>query len=254
MLHADRSSRAQVMLQSLTYSLPVQTFICLTDAYCVFLDLKRDLYLSIERWRIEAVSSRLYGWPCPVSDAVDERHTSSCEVARILDELVKNDLLVESSAESKECKPTELTLATTTIFDRHRKSSLRSCLRSGLPMVWAAARAARSLKTRTTEQTVERVLRRKACHSGGAHEFDLELASEIVTTFNTLRYMLPRNYLCLFDSLALLECFARHQLFPDWVFGVQAEPFEAHCWLQHRDILINDQVERVRRYVPIMSV
>jgi len=242
------------MAQNSNYSLPAQTFFCLTDAYCVFLDLKRDLYLSIERWRIHAISSRLRGWPCGLAAAADENSTASEEAAQILAELVKNELLVESSVESKECKPTQLPLVTTTIFDKNRASSLSSRLSYALTVFGAAARAARSLKTQTMAQTAEQVLRRKTSCSNDTADFDLALASEIVTAFNSMRHVFPRNYLCLFDSLALLECLARHQLFPDWVFGVQAEPFEAHCWLQHRDILLNDSVERVRQYVPIMSI
>lgn len=242
------------MAQDSIYSLPTQTFFCLTDAYCVFLDLRRDLYLSIERWRIEAVALRLRGWPDDVSAASGENHIGSDEIARILDELVKNQLLVESSTESKECKPTQLPLARTTIFDTNRTSSWRSCMRYAVPLIRGATQAASSLRTRTTEQTVHRVLRRKGPISSVGDHFDLELAIEIAGAFSTLRHALPWNYLCLFDSLALLECFARHRLFPDWVFGIQAEPFEAHCWLQHKDIVLNDLVERVRNYVPIMSI
>jgi hypothetical protein len=33
-----------------------------------------------------------------------------------------------------------------------------------------------------------------------------------------------------------------------------AEPFGAHCWLQERDYLLNDAVERVGMYTPIMVI
>ncbi len=59
---------------------------------------------------------------------------------------------------------------------------------------------------------------------------------------------------CLFDSLTLLNFLARYGIFPDWVFGVQARPFAAHCWVQLDEIVFNDTVEHVGGYTPIMTV
>ena len=41
---------------------------------------------------------------------------------------------------------------------------------------------------------------------------------------------------------------------PDWVFGVKTEPFDAHCWVQHGDVVLNDAPDRVRQYSPILVV
>jgi hypothetical protein len=35
---------------------------------------------------------------------------------------------------------------------------------------------------------------------------------------------------------------------------VKASPFGAHCWLQEGDLILNDSVERVGAYTPIMIV
>ena len=84
--------------------------------------------------------------------------------------------------------------------------------------------------------------------------FDLHRASLLVHDFLSLRPLFPRKYLCLFDSLALLEFLSKYGLHPSWVFGVQPDPFEAHCWLQHQDTILNDTVEVVSTYTPIMAV
>lgn len=39
-----------------------------------------------------------------------------------------------------------------------------------------------------------------------------------------------------------------------WVFGVQTWPFEAHCWLQVGDTVLDDAAERVGAYTPILAV
>jgi hypothetical protein len=79
-------------------------------------------------------------------------------------------------------------------------------------------------------------------------------ALRLVCVFEILRPLYPRPYLCTFDSLALLDFLAFHGLYPRWVFAVCADPFSAHCWVQHGNILLNDRVEHVSRLVPIMAV
>jgi hypothetical protein len=63
-----------------------------------------------------------------------------------------------------------------------------------------------------------------------------------------------RKHVCLYDSLALVEFLAHYRLFPQWVFGVMAEPFAAHCWVQQDDRVLNDSVDYVRGFTPIMVV
>jgi hypothetical protein len=52
----------------------------------------------------------------------------------------------------------------------------------------------------------------------------------------------------------LSEFLARHGIHPVWIFGVQARPFAAHCWLQLNGTVLNDTVDHVIGYTPIMAV
>lgn len=38
-----------------------------------------------------------------------------------------------------------------------------------------------------------------------------------------------------------------------WVFGVRTWPFSAHCWLQAGDVLLDDDLDRVALYTPILA-
>lgn len=106
----------------------------------------------------------------------------------------------------------------------------------------------------TIERTVRSVERRKRARSSTWAEQDFQTAHDLVAIFDALRPTFPVNYKCLFDSLALIEFLARYRLFPTWAYGVEIEPFNAHCWVQEGDILFNDIAEEVRRYTPIMAV
>jgi hypothetical protein len=76
--------------------------------------------------------------------------------------------------------------------------------------------------------------------------------ADLVGAFLLLRPLYPRTYLCLFDSLCLIHFLIQFQHSPQWVVGVKVEPFGAHCWVQDGDTVLNDTVEAVRQYTPIL--
>lgn len=59
---------------------------------------------------------------------------------------------------------------------------------------------------------------------------------------------------CLPRSLAFQALARRRGLATSLVFGVKTAPFEAHCWVQDDDLVLNDTVERVRIFTPILVV
>jgi hypothetical protein len=82
----------------------------------------------------------------------------------------------------------------------------------------------------------------------------LEEARKLVGIFDRLRSLYPADYLCLFDSLALLEFLSRYKLFPSWVFAIRPAPWGAHCWVQDACTIFNDDPYNVLEYLPIMQV
>ncbi len=65
---------------------------------------------------------------------------------------------------------------------------------------------------------------------------------------------MPLDGACLQRAFQLRALYARHGFAVDWVFGVRTWPFAAHCWLQSGDRVLNDTLDRVGRYTPIMVV
>jgi hypothetical protein len=116
----------------------------------------------------------------------------------------------------------------------------------------ACARATYLLRFRTLEDVIAGVARRKSRHA--TNPFDVPRAEKLILTFMRLRLFFPRNYLCLYDSLALIEFLAYHKLFPTWVFGIKLEPWAAHCWVQQASFILNEDVEAAAGYSPVMAV
>jgi len=63
----------------------------------------------------------------------------------------------------------------------------------------------------------------------------------------------PVSGKCLLRSFMLLRLLHAKGLDAHWVFGVRTWPFQAHCWLQCEDLVLDDQPDRVRAFTPIMA-
>lgn len=59
---------------------------------------------------------------------------------------------------------------------------------------------------------------------------------------------------CLVRSFLLLRALHRAGCDATWVFGVKTWPFRAHCWLQRDGLVLDDDLEAVRAYAPILAV
>lgn len=64
---------------------------------------------------------------------------------------------------------------------------------------------------------------------------------------------LPVPRKCVVRSFLLLRFLQRSGRNAAWVFGVRTWPFGAHCWLQWRDIALDDAPERLQTYEPILA-
>ncbi len=77
---------------------------------------------------------------------------------------------------------------------------------------------------------------------------------EAAAQFEHLRPWAPLHGECLLRSYHL-HAFLRARGFDAlWVFGVRTWPFNAHCWLQVGRTVLDDDLERLAAYAPILAV
>ncbi len=80
------------------------------------------------------------------------------------------------------------------------------------------------------------------------------LAARDVRGFEQARILRTAADRCLPRSIALALCLAGSRYAAHVVLGVKLAPFAAHCWVQAGDAVLNDELEEVLRYTPILVV
>ncbi len=118
------------------------------------------------------------------------------------------------------------------------------------------ARAARSVLTAKHmlgRLSLESIIARLRARRPGLAVMD-EAMRPLALSFAKARRWTPVEPVCLLDSLAMLDAFHRRGHHPHLVFGVIRQPFAAHCWLQIDGVVINDRLDHVAEYTPILVV
>lgn len=83
---------------------------------------------------------------------------------------------------------------------------------------------------------------------------DAGIAMAQARLFDRWMPWLPGQGQCVYRAYLLRACLAAQGLGSTWIFGVRTWPFSAHCWLQIGDVLLDDDLDRVGLYTPILAV
>lgn len=81
-----------------------------------------------------------------------------------------------------------------------------------------------------------------------------DLTAEEARRFAAARVWVPAEPHCLTDSLALLRWLVRRRLSAELVFGARLDPFAAHCWLEDGPWLLNDHLDTVQPFTPVLRL
>jgi len=117
--------------------------------------------------------------------------------------------------------------------------------------LFAFLRARSVLHRQGLESALAQVKRTRSCPRSAASADEV---SREVVAFATLRTWLGPLDRCLPLSLALARRCAPHDPDVRLVFGVKLRPFRAHAWVQHGDTVLNDRVDNVRVFTPVLVI
>ena len=117
----------------------------------------------------------------------------------------------------------------------------------------SAIRSTFYLNTYSLNTTIKIVTRIK--NKKNTELFNLKKTQNLLEIYRSLRPLYyPAKEKCLYDALSLIIFLSYYRIYPDWIFGVKVGPFSAHCWVQYKDILLNETAGNISEYKPILLV
>lgn len=200
---------------------------CWCNGKAIFLDACRDRYFALP----DTASLRFAEWLQNPNGVPPELLTRSALIAR------------DPSA-SLPIAPCTVSVPSKDLDDLS-PDPITSCSVLTVAKVMLATR--HRLRTKRFDEIVSRIRNRAPQHrTGSAEHFALGYAKA--------RRRLPLARQCLRDSLALIDFLAARGVGASLVFGVMTEPFGAHCWVQSERAILNDQVDNISRFTPILAL
>jgi hypothetical protein len=223
----------------MTYQLRLGLSWCRAGNHVIFLDQDSGRYFSL---------------PSTLGESFEQSLGSSSEAGAVADPLLER-LMALGVLCAQDSRPSpalrKLQPATSNVSEH---IDGRSAWPFALQAIWYQLGAARDLKRRPLRSIVDDAYLSKGLMRTGSIKDLANDAANAILSFNSTGLALSAVDNCLVRSLALFRMLARFEIFPDLVIGVTASPFAAHAWVQIGDVVLNDSVDRVRRFVPILII
>lgn len=232
------------------YHISDHVYACVSDGHIVFLDTKRDQYLSLTAsnsvyFKIKhdehkiVINNNLWS-----EDEINE-------ISEIVQELEKNQIITKKSKRSPVNNFIHFNVPEFDLTDAMLSSM--SSINAGrvLKFYLSTFQAIYYLKIKGLHKVVE-FLRNRPKSSKFK---DRDILEKDVYIFRSLRrFAYTSHNHCYFDCAVLMFYLIKCGHDPQWVFSVQVAPFRAHCWVQVNDILVSDSLFSATSFDPIMIV
>lgn len=211
---------------------------CVVDGRTIFLDLEADRYFSLGLAADEAFQLFL----------ADRNDTDDLRAA--LTPLVEKGVLVVEQAGASRQGRAELIPPTSELPLRpSSEASGMMIARAGLAQIVAAA----MIRCRSLPSIDRSVQAHRKATVARQHDAEPTYAA-ITAAIGLYEPIFGAVDKCLIRSLAFLWLAARQGLAPKLVFGVQVRPFAAHCWVEEAGLVVNDRLENVQPFTPILVI
>ncbi|UVO50147.1 lasso peptide biosynthesis B2 protein [Sphingomonas sp. SUN019] len=205
--------------------------LAITRGHAIFLDQEADRYFALPDRENQSLIDLLDG----LDIGIDARH----RLAEATGVIARRDVFLAMMAAPSHWRPRADNSAALPM------SKLR--LRDRLDAILERAKASVLLRVVGLERTLARITRmRRRRH---AHENDL---ARVIAAQRWLDQHLSAADACLTRSLALVRCARARGCDVQLVIGVKTSPFEAHCWVQTGDCILNDDIDRIAPFTPIV--
>jgi hypothetical protein len=208
---------------------------CITGGRAIFLDVAADRYFGLR----------------PEWDEAFQNYLKDKEACAAIEPLLRGQLLIEAEAgQPFSWQPAIEPARREFLVEGGNLLDVRSFL-----FVFAQLKAMLSLRFRRFDRIISGLADRS--HALGASvcdSADWPQWGPIVNAFAASTPLRPRNGHCLTNSIAFMDVALSSRLPGKLVLGVSASPFSAHCWVQAGDMVLNDRLENISAFDPILAI
>jgi hypothetical protein len=223
----------------MTYFLAKDAFVCESSGYTVFLDLKSDRYLALPPDDTPKFRRLIFEGPTECEDLGEF--------------LGRQGLLVKHPSLGKPVQ--QQPIAPATHFLWKNEGAWPHLLPIHFRQFTAAyIKTALMLKLYSLRNLVDWINSKRDRQWAEPEEMLIAEALPMVGVFYLLSSLTKlHTKTCIQQSFTMINFLALNGIYPRWVFGVQMQPFQAHCWVQQGTVVFNDS-SRVRAFTPLMIV
>lgn len=219
------------------YQLREGLFHCIAGKNVIFLDLPKNRYFAL---------------PAPCTQAFRQLVARNGEkfagTEEALSSLIEAGYLLEGPTPAGNFNNLEIELANNGVFGRNQGNF--EVWEFLVALYWELLT---SLKLRLfpLSSILERFCMSRCAKGSGGRTAQLEI-DRWVSAFDQTALILGRTNRCLVRSLAMFSVLRGHGVTAALVVGVRSDPFSAHAWVQYDDIVLNDSVDQINNYAPIL--
>lgn len=221
------------------YRLRNNLLYCIAGGNPVFLDMGDDRYFGLPAKANATFQKLVNGNPLVAGDEDQLRILLSRHI--IVPDQEAAGLIPKNAVLPRVCR--DLTL-------QRRRTTITICARA----VAAELLSARTLRRRQLCEVKQSIETRRSLIPIDRSGTTDNRIGEVAEAFEWSRLIFSSKDRCLVRSLAFVSVCIDLRQHVSLVLGVTASPFSAHCWVQRDDCVLNDTVERVRPFTPILVI
>ena len=227
------------------FSFAPDIYFCASDGAYIFLDARADRYFAYT-----GDTARLFSEII----STDRTEQLSQDAERFTDHLLRSGVLLRPAAKAQPLKACTAARPETSRFEQACLLAADAKYSEWSNMLTALARSW-SLKRMHSLRGVISGARRWKQNIPSGHERMLDDVAGLTAQFLALApFLFTTKDACLFRSLFLMRFLAGHGITVTWTFGVRLAPFGAHCWVEYDGAVLNDHLEHVGGFAPILTI
>lgn len=230
-------------------------FCCLVDEGMVFLNARQCEYVAVAAKRIPELECGIAGWNMTDHPSREYQHLDAGAEPSVLSALLQRGMLTTRPSDGKRLERIPLSARSALPSLPHRPHAPVLELADISHFMLALAHITLHLRRRNLLHLLRRIEAMKAVLGETRIRTEARDVGVLTRKFERLRVWSYSAYgACLKDSLVLADFLLTSGEISTFVIGVRSKPFAAHAWVQSSDVVLNDTIENVRRYTPILAI